>query len=454
MPGEKHSAGSAGILPSLGSFAGCLAVSIPLLAAAFAFSSEPAQEGRPQALGSGSCASGHCHGSQAAVQGRNILQNEFRIWSAQDRHAQAYSVLLEQRSQRIAANLKLGAPQKAALCLDCHAFNLPAAQRTPLFDIAEGVGCEACHGASTSWLGAHAAGNVSRTDLGMTDSRQLEQRADVCLSCHLGDGTKSVNHELIAAGHPVIRFELDTFSALMPRHWRQEEGNWEGVQRWAVGQAVALRQSMLQLARRAQGTGWDSWPDFEDFECSSCHHSLVAPRPGDDYLPSPRQARGFEGIPGIPPWDESRYIVFRQLFRVALTSRGSDLESRIAALKQDLQSALKSRSAVASKARSIASVMDRLVPELKAISWDAGMVERLIAAIAARSGPISQAGIRSAEQATWAVDALYASYLRSTGRSNPQLDAQINRLYESLQSAPGYDAGRFSGLLREVEAGQ
>ncbi len=427
---------------------------IPLLAAVPASSPQSSQDGPGRALGAGSCASSHCHGSLAEVQGGGILRNEYRIWSTQDRHAQAYAVLLDERSRRIAANLKLAAPQKAALCLDCHALNIPGSQRTPLFDIAEGVGCEACHGVSTSWLGAHAAGIVSRTDLAMTDSRRPEQRAEACLACHLGDGARTVNHELIAAGHPVLRFELDTFSALMPRHWRQRQGGWQGVQHWAVGQAVALRQSMLQLARRAQGTGWDSWPDFEDFECSSCHHSLAVPRPGDDYVPSPRQARGFEGIPGIPPWDESRYIVFRQLFEVALKSRAEDLDSRIAALKKDLQTALENRSQVASRARGIASTVDDLLPQLKAINWDAEMVERLIAAIAARSGPIGQAGIRSAEQATWAVDTLYTSYLRSTGRSNPRMDAQINRLYESLQLAAGYDASRFSGLLGEIEAGQ
>ena len=39
--------------------------------------------------------------------------------------------------------------------------------------------------------------------------RDLPTRARTCLACHMGSGNTVVDHELIAAGHPVLTFELD-----------------------------------------------------------------------------------------------------------------------------------------------------------------------------------------------------------------------------------------------------
>ena len=41
------------------------------------------------------------------------------------------------------------------LCLDCHAENVAAALRGPRFQLDDGVGCEACHGASARWIASH-----------------------------------------------------------------------------------------------------------------------------------------------------------------------------------------------------------------------------------------------------------------------------------------------------------
>ena len=62
---------------------------------------------------------------------------------------------------------------------------------------------------------------------------------------------KYVDHEMIAAGHPDLFFELDSFSAVMPRHWKEpgEPGEttsdpWYDVRELTMGQAVQLRESM------------------------------------------------------------------------------------------------------------------------------------------------------------------------------------------------------------------
>ena len=54
----------------------------------------------------------------------------------------------------------------------------------------------------------------------MYDTRNLVKRAEKCVSCHVGDESRNVDHELIAAGHPDLVFDLETYTAMLPPHWR------------------------------------------------------------------------------------------------------------------------------------------------------------------------------------------------------------------------------------------
>ncbi len=65
-----------------------------------------------------------------------------------------------------------------------------------------GISCEACHGAAGGWRDRHfeegwTYGKSLRA--GMTDLRNPVKRGEVCLTCHLGDAERRVDHRLIAA---------------------------------------------------------------------------------------------------------------------------------------------------------------------------------------------------------------------------------------------------------------
>ena len=65
-----------------------------------------------------------------------------------------------------------------------------------------------------AWLGPHTERDWTHEKsvaVGMYDTRDLTKRSEKCLSCHLGNEEKSVDHEMIAAGHPDLFFELDSF---------------------------------------------------------------------------------------------------------------------------------------------------------------------------------------------------------------------------------------------------
>ena len=85
------------------------------------------------------------------------------------------------------------------------------------------MSCESCHGPASGWLGSHTDKNVPYETLveqGMHPNRNLIRRSERCLECHVGGPNKFVDHEMIAAGHPDLTFDLSYFSFYMPQHWK------------------------------------------------------------------------------------------------------------------------------------------------------------------------------------------------------------------------------------------
>ena len=268
--------------------------------------SSPAAATRPvqpprAVLGAGSCTSSGCHA--AAVEGHAAWQSSYTVWATRDPHARAERVLHEPLAARIVALLAARDPAHAPVpahqhtaCIGCHATG-----RGPLAH--DGVSCESCHGPAGDWLVAHtlpgwrAAGNT----LGMVDLADPFTCAQQCAGCHVGgpptaDGLpREVSHDLIAAGHPRLAFELRAFKRAEPPHWRDRFAAGEAAEatadaprldpldEWALGRLGAVRVFLDQVARQAAastrpGSGVDAgvWPEFTAFDCYGCHRPPIA----------------------------------------------------------------------------------------------------------------------------------------------------------------------------------
>ena len=97
----------------------------------------------------------------------------------------------------------------------------------------------------------------------MRDLRDPVRRAENCLTCHLGTADKAVDHEMIAAGHPDLYFELASFTAAMPRHWkerREDDPQIEVRMLATAGQAVQLREQLQRVGVTRKGTPGPSSP--------------------------------------------------------------------------------------------------------------------------------------------------------------------------------------------------
>ncbi|HEY8020416.1 MAG TPA: multiheme c-type cytochrome [Thermoanaerobaculia bacterium] len=390
-------------------------------------------------LGVGSCGTSVCHGSAVPRRDYDILQNEFQIWK-DDPHAHAWEPLTGERSRVIARNLHLPGPADAPLCLACHTLVVPKARMAGRnLEVEDGISCESCHGPASGWLEGHRSESWTHADsvrAGMTDLRDLDTRARVCLSCHLGTGDRTVDHELLAAGHPVLSFELDNFTEGMPPHWlpwrdrRRREGrpDTHGARAWAVGQVVAFREGLAELARRARS---ERWPEFSALECSTCHHSLAERR----YL-TVRGGSLPADPPGLPRWSPARWAVLRHLVDAVAPEARAGLQADVDVLAGQLARFGTPPAEVAETAERAARRAEPLVAAVARVRWDGAQVRRVLFAIAGDRDFLSGADLPTAEQAYLAVHTLAAELV--AGRSIPA-PAAVSAT--SVPAAPGTLAG-------------
>lgn len=261
-------------------------------------------------MGAASCASSGCHGKAFDGQTRN-WKTAYSIWTTEDPHRRAFEILYTERSVQIYRSFHPDArSEESALdhleysrfleqrCVGCHATGAPgqavvaqAGQPGEHDRFQSGVACESCHGAASGWIDEHylAAWPTADTpaQTGFRDTADLFTRAAVCVGCHAGpmvadDGTQyDMNHDLIAAGHPRLTFELDAYLANYPKHWdeakdQRRSGEAFHVNAWTLGQEQLARQVAVQIATRSQAAA-APWPEFAGFECYDCHHAIRPP---------------------------------------------------------------------------------------------------------------------------------------------------------------------------------
>jgi hypothetical protein len=418
-------------------------------------------------IGPGSCAATSCHGSVKPIANSRILQDEYSTWIIKDKHSRAYQALTGDVGERMARILKLGAKaEEAPKCLACHALSPAPEQRGRAFEIAEGVSCENCHGPAQGWLGQHTSRDseekhAESVRLHMVDTRNVIVRTGKCLECHVGTREKFVDHEMIAAGHPDLFFELDSFSAVMPRHWKMpretadgkpvEDGAWVGVRDWSTGQAVQLRAAMERLTWRAKGERYDKkdiWPEYSELSCFACHHALG---PAKD---SWRQEHGYAGRrPGDPAWNASRYAVFRLLAKQVDSAAAEELDRQLLAVSDEMSKLNPDRSTVATAATAAAPMAQRIAERLSAMPYDQALTLRMLQRITEDSEQISLLDERAAEQAAMAIDSLYIAYSRDAKPANAaEVRAAINGLFQQLENPSAYNADQFAAALGRIRA--
>ncbi|HEX5056927.1 MAG TPA: multiheme c-type cytochrome [Gammaproteobacteria bacterium] len=399
--------------------------------------------------GVASCAGSTCHGAVRQFTDSNILHNEFITWTREDRHAKAYQVLLNKESKLIAQKLGIGPPHTEALCLDCHADNVPEKRRGKKFQLSDGVGCESCHGGSENWLTSHVKDNHQQNvKNGLYPTEQPAARAGLCLSCHYGNDDKFVTHRIMGAGHPRISFELDNFTELMPPHhqadadYKQRKGLADPMQTWATGQLVFVRRILDQLEHRGlreEGL----FPELSLFDCHSCHHPMSRMR---------WTARSGIGLgPGAVRLQDANFIMLQALF-------GGDKE-RAEQLRRLTRNLHQSTSQGIGAMRDAIGDYRKILPELEKTLQNRSYSDAEIKAVL---GQLIQSGMNNefadyaaAEQAVMAIASLLSA-LDARAALSPKtqqaVNARLDELYTCTDDDEKYRASCFTDGLKQLRS--
>jgi hypothetical protein len=400
-------------------------------------------------LGVATCSGGNCHGATERPAGSSVPGDEYIIWSKRDKHRQAYAVLLGEPAIKMARALGLPDAAHQSLCLDCHADNVPPAQRGRQFQLSDGVGCEACHGGASAWLGLHISGASHRDNLaaGLYPIEQPVARAEKCLGCHAGVGKRFVDHRLYGAGHPRLSFELDTFTAIEPAHFVVDKGYIErkgqisDAQVWAVGQALAVVRKMdaaLDPAHAHPGL----FPEFAFYDCQSCHHPF-APLHG-----ARPTAAGLD--PGTVKYDDANALMLQLAAARIAPDTARTLGEHIRALDQ---AAVRDQAAVQREAAAVRDIATRLVGPLASHPFGDNDLRGMADAVIALGRAPDEWRFSHAEQVTMALESIVAA-MKSSGGVGVQRSAAVETAMKALYASFAGDAGvrpeAFAAALREV----
>jgi hypothetical protein len=234
---------------------------------------------------------------------------------------------------------------------------------------------------------------------------------------------------------------------VMPKHWKDSSNEgWRGVQEWGVGEAVELQKGMDRLARRANSA---NWPEYAELDCFACHHSLT--KPEDSW----RQEQGYPGrTPGVPAWNESRYVVFRHVVRKTNPDAAIQLDSDLRHLQSLLGQRNGNAQEIATTASHAASLAGQIAQQLNARAYDQATTLALMRAIAEDADSISAYGQRAAEQAAMSLDSLAVALEQNSSSTseNPSLRQSIQQLFQELDNPSAYNAPRFATQMRKVSA--
>lgn len=412
-------------------------------------------------LGVKSCGSSGCHG-QVASSSSNVLLNEYVTWQKYDSHATAYKVLLEPRSKRIAANLGLANAHEAKICLDCHADNVTDEKRGPQFVLADGVGCEACHGAGAApWMGLHIGGSPHDVNVknGLVPLEDPVVRAGICLDCHLGDSDQFATHRIMGAGHPRISFEMDSFTDFQPAHfvvdddYRKRKKVVDGVRTWAVGQALMVVRRM-DLLTDSKFSKDGLFPELAFFDCHACHQPMSSALPdksGD--FPTAWTMRPGTGLgPGAPKFNDANMLMLEIALDMAGPGRAEKMAEDIMAVHKGAQT---SREALLAAARAARATAQSAVDILASKPIDAVTMRKTVESLIAKGGKGYFADYETAEQATMAMGAVIeamrvAGYIDAAGYA--KMSKGMEAVYAAVANDEAYVATRYVGAVQALSA--
>lgn len=446
-------------------FAACLAMAgaalgVSTLVGPDSVRAEPTAETLRGHTGVASCAGSTCHGRSIA-DGAVVRQDELLRWQEESSptgaHSRAWRVVQEPRGQAIVRRLGLDAAGAQRECAGCHAS--PGAAR-----VADGVDCEACHGASSGWLATHytvGASHRRNVSKGMTDLVNPQVKAQVCLDCHFSGDARGqfIAHRIMAAGHPRISFELDLFTTLQAHHDEDADyvtrkgGKTSAMRMWAVGQAEAVKRSLelfSQPSRAVDGI----FPEFTFYDCHSCHRRIYDGEAGGNVTAVPNPGRPVDL--GTPPYNDENMIMLLAAAKVVAPDAASTFDARAKAFHRAM---LAGRAETVAAAQALRQSADALSSRFASSAFTREQTFAIMDSIASDAIGDRFTDYEGAVQSVMAVDTLLGGMVNQgmvSASAASGLRVQINQAYAAVRDPNGFQPFAFrralGGAVRSIRS--
>jgi hypothetical protein len=418
-----------------------LALAFALLAAAPALAQYNGKH-----LGVASCSSSVCHGSVSPSRTYDVLLNEYVTWSHEDSHSKAFTVLNSPRARSMAAKLGIPNAATAKICLDCHTDNVAPDKRGPKFSLTDGVGCEACHGGAERWITTHTSRRATYREnvaQGMYPTANLHERSTLCLSCHYGTADKFATHRIMGAGHPRLSFELDTFQAIEPAHYRvdadyeRRKPSFSRTQTWAYGQLAAAVTELEELqGPRINNTA--TFPELALFNCYACHMSSMRRYDWSHRLMT------LAAEPGSVPINDGH---LRMTWIIARRLDPANAPTVLKLSQLLLAAGPGGRTQIVARARDLAAVVGRLRDHAATFQWSRTDQQQLLNMLVSLGVEGEFHDYIGAEQAVMAIDGLLID-LGVSAEHRSRLDG----LYRLVRNDEAYTPESFVTAMRDLQS--
>jgi hypothetical protein len=419
-------------------------IGLLLFAAVPAVADTMPQDSVESHMGVATCAASQCHGSAVPRDGSAVLQNEYVTWTQDDPHSGAFDTLSTDKSKAIANRLGLKSATTAKVCLDCHADNVPLARRGERFQLSDGVGCEACHGGAENWLATHyntpAVAHADNLQAGMYSTGDSSSRAALCLSCHLGTDSKFATHRIMAAGHPRLTFELDTFTELWRTAGRQPhyvvDGDYAArktgsshIETWATG-LLADGRRRLELIQNDSFAGTGLFPELGLYDCHACHRSMKS-------VQWRELSRHANTGPGTPFISDGTFVMALALTQTILPAAVDEISASLAQLHKASSESIDEIHIAASRLDAVLATVQKSIGQQSLQRSQ----EKLLAELLRQGAAGEFLDYASAEQAFMAVQMLAFEI------DDDALLDEIDGLANSLDNDERFRPANFAKLL-------
>jgi hypothetical protein len=428
---------------------GDVVVALLSLVSAWAFAAPPLPLDYPaKTLGAASCASSLCHGSVTPWSDGRIRQDEYVLWSRHDPHARSYERLLNPKAKDIAQRLGLKNAHEANECLDCHTHNVPPARRGEGYLVRDGIQCEACHGPAQRWMQGHADKNAKRGESiarGLFPTRNPARRAELCLSCHFGNEQKLVTHRMMAAGHPRLAFEFDTFTHLQPPHYGGAAGAAgaeslsDGARNWALGQAL-MADTLLGLLVHPQRGRDGFFPELVLFDCHACHHPMSKQRNAGARL----------GVqPGAVRLNDANLLMVRHIARRVAPQAAEAL----AQASRAVHATIAGGGDLPAQVKRVRGSIGTLIPMIEKHRFSADDLHAILAGLIDDGLAGQYSDYQGAEQAAMGLQAVADFLSRRKFAAAAPLRPAMQRVMAAVKDDEAYRPDEFTAALRELRIG-